>query len=171
MRPAPKGTIVQPFAGANGRNMAFGSSVISMTGALNFQSIRLNNNDRLGNWIAVWDVTVDMDPTAAWAKNTVSVSLAYGPSSGPPGSSPAFPISPLFSTQPGLVQAFPSDPGSDTYPYQVLSHAGLWRWQHDWPLFYIPPHYYFGILFVAGLTTSTGAACASFYWETGVKGV
>jgi len=151
--------------------MMFGSGVASLSVADNFQSIRLINNDTAGGWIAVWDCTIDMDPTASYSHNTTNIFLAYGKDSGINALEPAFPVSPTFPLQPGLVKLVLNDPVLDTYPYQCLAHPGFWQWNHDWPLFYIQPGQYFGVLFGTVLTAGTANVSAAFYWETGVKGL
>lgn len=149
----------------------FGSGVVALSVADNTQSIRLVNNDSRGRWIAVWDVTIDMDPTAAYQNGTTEVFLCYGNDDGKNALEPAFPISPAFPLQAGVVKNVLNDPFLDTYPYQPLTRPGFWQWNHDWPLFYIQPGQYFGVAFTTVLTAGNASCSASFYWETNIGGV
>lgn len=171
MPPTPKGTIVTPVPRWNARNMMFGSGVLSISTADNFQSLRLVNNDLQGGYIAVWDVRIDMDPAASWKPNEVNVFLAFGPNNLGVATGAFQPLSPAFPQQPGQIVPVLNDPAEDQYPYQPLAHPGAWQWNHDWPLFYIQPGQYFGVLFTGNLSTGIGNVSASFYWESNIKTV
>lgn len=148
-----------------------GGLILNLSTADTYQSARLNNNDPTGNFIVVWDVTVDFEPKAAWVTNEVLAFTQYGASSGFFSAGQEQALGPSFPRSPGVLQGFLNDPGLDNTPVQLLAHPGQYQWPHDWPMFYIQPGQYFGIGISAVPSAAFGQVIVNFYWETHVPRV
>jgi|SRR5579859_659149 len=171
MRWPLKGTVINHWPAARGRNMMAGAISLNMTTADDSQSVRLVNNDPAGNFIAVWGCIIDFDPSASWISNQVFAYLGYGPDTVVINLAQNWPLSPTQATGPGGVKSVINDPITGIYPLTVLNHPGHWEWTHEWPLTYLPPGQSLQALIVADVTTGFGGVSISFIWEWGINGI
>jgi hypothetical protein len=135
-----KGTVVNPQPSWNIKRM-FGSAVgTGPLGIGDIGAIGLLNTGSAGEWLVVWDVQVNIHPSASGSgQRVLDGAIRRGTESSLLFTEPNNPLASAVASGPGQVWAAITGFEAGGIFFSGIFPADVYQWPHEWPICAIQP--------------------------------
>ena len=135
-----KGTVTRPIPDWNIKNM-FGSAVgTGPLGIGNIGAIGLLNTATAGEWLVVWDIQVNIHPSASGSgQRVLDCAIRHGTASPLLFTEPNNPLASAVGSGPGQVWAATTNFEAGGIFFSGVFPTDIYQWPHEWPFCAIQP--------------------------------